>query len=161
MPSAIRLALEKAGYIDQDGRIKDMQETDGSPTRKYSISEEKSSDIRYSIDDTPETPDVSDSAFDEALRRAGLSHLVEDAAESGDTETAPPPRKAPRERDPKEDRLDRIRAHETLANALMEAAQNEHEFRLVKNYRQKAAELADAERKLTEIEGRTDDESLQ
>ena len=92
------------------------------------------------IDETPETPDVSDSAFDEALRRAGLSHLVEDTAEAETTETAPPPRKSP-ERDPEEVRLDRIRAHETLANALMEAAQNEYEFRLVKNYKQKAAEL--------------------
>ena len=109
----------------------------------------------YSIDDTPETPDVSDSAFDEALRRAGLSHLVEDTAETEDTETVPPPRKATRERDPEEDRLDRIRAHETLANALMEAAQNEHEFRLVKNYREKAAELADAEVRKEDLRKKT------
>ena len=46
MPSAIRLALEKAGYIDQNGRIKDMQETDGSSTRKNSLSE-KTSDEAY------------------------------------------------------------------------------------------------------------------
>lgn len=109
----------------------------------------------YSIDDTPETPDVSDSAFDDALRRAGLSHLVEDTAETEDTETAPPPRKAPRERDPEEVRRDRIRAHETLANALMEAAQNEHEFRLVKNYKQKAAELADAEVRKEDLRKKT------
>lgn len=102
-------------------------------------------DIRYSIEDTPETPDVSESELDEVIRRAGLSHLIEDTDETENTETAPPPRKATRERDPEEDRLDRIRAHETLANALMEAAQNEHEFRLVKNYKQKTAELAEAE----------------
>ena len=111
-------------------------------------------DIRYSIDDTPETPDVSDSAFDKALRRAGLSHLVEDTAETEDTETAPPPRKTP-ERDSEEDRRDRIRAHETLANALMEAAQNENEFRLVKNYREKAAELADAEVRKEDLRKKT------
>lgn len=99
--------------------------------------------IRYSIDETDENADVSDSAFDEALRRAGLSHLVEDTAEAD--EIAPPPRKVPQERDPEEDRRDRIRAHETLANALMESAQNENEFRLVKNYQKKIAELADAE----------------
>ena len=110
--------------------------------------------IRYSIDETPETPDVSNSAFDEALRRAGLSHLVEDTAEAETTETAPPPRKSP-ERDPEEVRLDRIRAHETLANALMEAAQNEHEFRLVKNYREKAAELAEAEVRKEELRKKT------
>ena len=46
MPSAIRFALEKAGYIDQNGRIKDMQETDGSSTRKNSLSE-KTSDTAY------------------------------------------------------------------------------------------------------------------
>ena len=46
MPSAIRFALEKAGYIDQNGRIKDMQETDGSSTRKNSLSE-KTSDEAY------------------------------------------------------------------------------------------------------------------
>lgn len=116
---------------------------------------EDDSDIRYSIDDTPKTPDVSDSAFDEALRRAGLSHLVEDTAETEDTETAPPPRRVPRERDPEEVRRDRIRAHETLANALMEAAQNEHEFRLVKNYQQKAAELADAEVRKEDLRKKT------
>ena len=109
----------------------------------------------YSIDDTPETPDVSDSAFDEALRRAGLSHLVEDTAEAETTETAPPPRKAPQERDPEEVRRDRIRAHETLANALMEAAQNEHEYRLVKNYREKAAELAEAEVRKEDLRKKT------
>lgn len=108
----------------------------------------------YSIDDTPETPDVSDSAFDEALRRAGLSHLVEDTAETADTETAPPPRKSP-ERDPEEDRRDRIRAHETLANALMDAAQNEQEYRLVKNYQMKAAELADAEVRKEDLRRKT------
>lgn len=111
--------------------------------------------IRYSIDDTPETPDVSDSAFDDDLRRAGLYHLVEDTAETEDTETAPPPRKATRERDSKEDRLDRIRAHETLANALMEAAQNANEFRLVKNYKQKAAELAEAEVRKEDLRKKT------
>ena len=102
-------------------------------------------DIRYSIDETAENADVSDSAFDDALRRAGLSHLVEDTAEAEADEIAPPPRKVPQERDPEEDRRDRIRAHETLANALMESAQNENEFRLVKNYQKKIAELADAE----------------
>ncbi|MBQ2249355.1 MAG: hypothetical protein II326_04195, partial [Clostridia bacterium] len=101
--------------------------------------------IRYSIDETAENADVSDSAFDDALRRAGLSHLVEDTAEAEADEIAPPPRKVPQERDPEEDRRDRIRAHETLANALMESAQNENEFRLVKNYQKKIAELADAE----------------
>ena len=118
---------------------------------------EDNSDIRYSIDETPETPDVSDSAFDDTLRRAGLSHLVEDTAEAEteDTETDPTPRKAPKERDPEEVRRDRIRAHETLANALMEAAQNEHEFRLVKNYRQKAAELADAEVRKEDLRKKT------
>ena len=116
---------------------------------------EDDSDIRYSIDETPETPDVSDSPFDEALRRAGLSHLVEETAEAETTETAPPTRKAPRERDPEEVRRDRIRAHETLANALIEAAQNEHEFRLVKNYREKAAELADAEVRKEDLRKKT------
>lgn len=33
---------------------------DESVNRKFSISEENSSDIRYSIDETPETPDVSE-----------------------------------------------------------------------------------------------------
>ena len=116
---------------------------------------EDDSDIRYSIDETPENADVSDSAFDEALRRAGLSHLVEDTAEAETTETAIPTSRAPQERDPEEDRLDRIRAHETLANALMEAAQNEHEFRLVKNYQQKAAELADAEVRKEDLRKKT------
>ena len=116
---------------------------------------DRNDDILYSIDETPETPDVSDSPFDKALRRAGLSHLVEDTAEAETTETAPPPRKAPRESDPEEDRRDRIRAHETLANALMEAAQNEHEFRLVKNYKQKAAELAEAEVRKEDLRKKT------
>ena len=124
------VALDSVAWINGD---------EGQYAKVY-----KDDGIRYSIDETPETPDVSDSAFDEALRRAGLSHLVEETAEAETTETAPPPRKSP-ERDPEEVRRDRIRAHETLANALMEAAQNEHEFKLVKNYQQKAAELAEAE----------------
>ena len=135
------VALDSVAWINGD---------EGQYAKVY-----KDDGIRYSIDETPETPDVSDSPFDEALRRAGLSHLVEDTAETEDTETATPPRRAPQERDPEEVRLDRIRAHETLANALMEAAQNEHEFRLVKNYREKAAELAEAEVRKEDLRKKT------
>jgi hypothetical protein len=35
MPSAIRLALEKAGYIDQNGQIKYMQESDESTQKIF------------------------------------------------------------------------------------------------------------------------------
>ena len=134
------VALDSVAWINGD---------EGQYAKVY-----KDDGIRYSIDETPETPDVSDSPFDDALRRAGLSHLVEDTAEAETTETAPPPRKPP-ERDPEEVRRDRIRAHETLANALMEAAQNEQEFRLVKNYREKAAELADAEVRKEDLRKKT------
>ena len=41
-----------------------ITQPDDSVKRKLSISEEKSSDIRYSIDETPETPDVSENATD-------------------------------------------------------------------------------------------------
>ena len=155
-PSSNADALENTPETNSRSSTKvSIAQPEESVNRKFSISEENSSDIRYSIDETPENADVSDSAFDEALRRAGLSHLVEETAETEDTETTPPPRKAPREQDPEEDRLERIRAHETLANALMEAAQNEHEFRLVKNYQQKAAELADAEVRKEDLRKKT------
>jgi hypothetical protein len=39
-----------------------ISQGDNSVNRKFSISEEISSDIRYSIDETPETPDVSENA---------------------------------------------------------------------------------------------------
>ena len=44
MPSAIRLALEKAGYIDQNGQIKYMQESDESTKKNI-----------FSIDEDPDT----------------------------------------------------------------------------------------------------------
>lgn len=102
-------------------------------------------DIRYSIDETPENTDVS--AFDEALRRSGLSDIVE-----GLDEVAP-------EAEPMDesevDRRQRIQAHEMLANSLMEAAQTEQEFVLVKKYQQKAAELANAEMRIEELRKKT------
>ena len=52
-PSAIRAALEKAGYIDQNGQIKYMQESDESTEKNI-----------FSIDETPETPDLSENATD-------------------------------------------------------------------------------------------------
>ena len=104
-----------------------------------------SKDLRYSIDETPETPDVS--AFDEALRRSGLADIVD-----GLDEVAP-------EAEPMDesevDRRQRIQAHEMLANSLMEAAQTEQEFVLVKKYQQKAAELADAEMRIEELRKKT------
>ena len=99
----------------------------------------------YSIDESPETPDVS--AFDEALRRSGLSGIVESA-----DEVVP---EAELMDESEADRRQRIKAHEMLAKSLMEAAQTEQEFVLVKKYQQKAAELADAEMRIEELRKKT------
>ena len=95
LPQVNHQLYEWLATVNDKSSEDSITQPEDSVNSKFSISEEKSSDIRYSIDETPETPDVSDSAFDDALRRAGLSHLVEDTAETGDTETAPPPRKPP------------------------------------------------------------------
>ncbi len=48
-----------------------------------------------------------------------------------------------------------IRDHELLADALMETAQSESEYRTVKKYKEKVEEIADAESRITELRKKT------
>lgn len=133
---------------------------------------DRNDDIRYSIDDSA---DVSENAadtnvggnereetpFEKALRRSGLAHLIDGEAEAAEDATGAEPAKAAEateaevkptvERDTEAERRERIRDHEILADAFLEAAQSEQEFVLAKRYRQKAVELADAEARIGEL----------
>ena len=132
-----------------------------SVNRKSSISEENSSDKLYSIDDSADGSEnaadtnvggTEETPFEKALRRSGLAHLIDGEAEAAEAETGAGIAKAAEtkpvptvERDTEAERRERIRDHEILADAFLEAAQSEQEFVLAKRYRQKAVELADAE----------------
>lgn len=54
---------DKSAFPAPEGDVEDgeiIPQIEESVNSKFSISEEKSFDIRYSIDETPETPDVSE-----------------------------------------------------------------------------------------------------
>ena len=117
------------------------------------------SEKRYSVEDTTEWGEDGEngdeSAFDEALRRSGLADIVD-----GLDEVAPEAEKRTAEallfaggNDDMRRRL--IEDHIMLADALMEAAQSQHEYEVAKNYRAKAEELANLEINLVELRKRT------
>lgn len=107
--------------------------------------------IRYSIDETAEVSESKreETPFEKALRRSGLAHLIDGEAEAAEATEAEA--KPTVERDTEAERRERIRDHEILADAFLEAAQSEQEFVLAKRYRQKAVELADAEARIREL----------
>ena len=139
---------------------------------------EDNSDIRYSIDETPETPDVSENATDKNvgdtedeisdrdLLLAMAERLVGSEEENRiltnyktnyDTQKA------------RQARLDELTAEMQEQQSIMMYDQSADKRsaaakRLPDIYKEMSKiseQLADADRKLTEIEGRTDDESLQ
>ncbi len=110
--------------------------------RKYSV---EITDIRYSIDETTEIPDVSEKPFEEAVRRANLSHLLEGNTDSATAEAERSNAKAILFTGSDEMRRQLIQDHIALANAMMSEARNQDEYETAKNYRAKAEELSDLE----------------
>ena len=94
--------------------------------------------IRYSIDEISE-----DSATDTNVGRKD--------AESPDVEESPFDEAVRR----MNEREKTVQEHVMLANALMGAAQSEQEYRAVKNYKEKAEDLAEAETRLVDLRKKT------
>lgn len=117
---------------------KSIAQPDESVNRKFSISEENSSD-------TAETPDVYEIEDETPLEAAARRMREREAEERGDVWTL----------EDEDRRRQAIRDHELLADALMETAQSESEYRTVKRYKEKVEEIADAESRITELRKKT------
>ena len=141
--------------------------------------QESKSDIRYSIDETPETPApfaAAEARMEaEAAARAKAKTKAEtetegveipDVYEIEDETPLEAAARRMREREAEERgdvwtlededrRRQAIRDHELLADALMETAQSESEYRTVKRYKEKVEEIADAESRITELRKKT------
>ena len=105
----------------------------------------KKGDIRYSIDETLETPDVYEIEDETPLEAAARRIREREAEEKGDVWTL----------EDEDRRRQAIRDHELLADALMETAQSESEYRTVKKYKEKVELIADAESRITELRKKT------
>ena len=78
-------SIPKDGPWSHSDSGKSITQPEDSVNSKFSISEEKSSDKLYSIDDSA---DVSEEPpFEKALRRSGLAHLIDGEAEAAEVET--------------------------------------------------------------------------
>ena len=126
--------------------------------------QETNPDIRYSIEDSDtEPPDVSETPFDAAVRRMYERMEADEAAkfkseieENADPETEPVSESESQNAEMTDvERAQAIRDHVVLANAMLTAVQSEEEYRIVKNYKEKAADLADAEIMLGELRRKT------
>lgn len=136
-----------------------------SVNRKFSISEENSSDIRYSIDETPETPDVSDSAAtDRDLLLAMAEQLVGSEEENRILTNYKTNYDTQKARQARLDELaDEMREQQSIMmydqSADKRSAAAKRLPAIYKEMGKISEQLADADRKLTEIEGRADNES--
>lgn len=92
-----------------------------------------------------ETPDVYEIEDETPLEAAARRMREREAEERGDVWTL----------EDEDRRRQAIRDHELLADALMETAQSESEYRTVKKYKEKVEEIADAESKITELRKKT------
>ena len=115
-----------------------IPQPEDSVNSKFSISEENSSD-------TPENPDVYEIEDETSLEAAARRMREREAEERGDVWTL----------EDEDRRRQAIRDHELLADALMETAQSESEYRTVKRYKEKVEEIADAESRITELRKKT------
>lgn len=124
---------EYAGFGEIHERIREI------------ITQEEDKDVRYSIEETAETPDVYEIEDETPLETAARRMREREAEERGDVWTL----------EDEDRRRQAIRDHELLADALMETAQSESEYRTVKKYKEKVEEIADAESRITELRKKT------
>lgn len=135
------VALDSVAWINGD---------EGQYAKVY----KEDNDILYSIDDATErgeNADVSGNPFEEAVRRANLSHLLEGNEESATAEAERSHAKAILFNGSDEMRRQLIQDHKALANAMMSEARNQNEYEIAKNYRAKAEELSDLEVNLVNL----------
>lgn len=92
-----------------------------------------------------EIPDVYEIEDETPLEAAARRMREREAEERGEVWTL----------EDEDRRRQAIRDHELLADALMETAQSESEYRTVKRYKEKVEEIADAESRITELRKKT------
>lgn len=157
------LRTDRMSYDDS------ITQPEDSVNRKFSISKENSSDTAEPFKaaearmeaeaaaraeaktkaetetEGDEIPDVYEIEDETPLEAAARRMREREAEESGDVWTL----------EDEDRRRQAIRDHELLADALMETAQSESEYRTVKKYKEKVEVIADAESRITELRKKT------